>query len=171
MYMDVEYLEYLWPMRHYLVTCGTMKGMSNIIAVSFCMPVSKDPPLIACAIGGGTRSYELIKQTGEFVLNVPPGELRSKIYFCGFHSGHQVDKFSESGLSERPARKVKAPIIHECVAFMECRVKQEMGTGDKVLFIGEVMEAYADEGLAKGERTVDYAKGDFPRAIYATRRR
>ena len=47
---DVEYLEYLWPMRHYLITCGDLQK-PNIIAISFCMPVSKEPPLIACAIG------------------------------------------------------------------------------------------------------------------------
>jgi hypothetical protein len=49
---DVEYLEYLWPMRHYLITCGDLlAGTANIIAMSFCMQVSKEPPLIACAIG------------------------------------------------------------------------------------------------------------------------
>jgi len=46
----VEYLEFMWPMRHFLITCGDIKGKPNIIAVSFCMPVSKGPPLIACAI-------------------------------------------------------------------------------------------------------------------------
>jgi flavin reductase (DIM6/NTAB) family NADH-FMN oxidoreductase RutF len=52
---------------------------------------------------------------------------------------------------------------------MECKVKQEIETGDKNLFIGEVIEAYADEALVKGERSVEYAKGDFPKKIYATR--
>ena len=80
-----------------------------------------------------------------------------------------VDKFKEIGLTPQPARKVKAPIIAECVAHMECVVRQEVETGDKNLFIGEVIEAYADEALVKGERNVEYAKGDFPRKIYATR--
>ena len=59
--------------------------------------------------------------------------------------------------------------IDECVAPMECKVRQGVETGDKNLFIGEVIEAYADEALAKGERTAEYAKGDFPRKLYATR--
>jgi len=50
---DAEYLEFMWPMRHFLITCGDIKEKSNIIALSFCMPVSKEPPLIACAIGPG----------------------------------------------------------------------------------------------------------------------
>ena len=49
MKVDVEYLEFMWPMRHFLIICGNIEGKSNIIAVSFCMPVSKEPSLIACA--------------------------------------------------------------------------------------------------------------------------
>jgi len=100
---------------------------------------------------------------------VPPKELKLQIYYCGFHSGYHVDKFKETGLTPQPARKVKASIIDECVAFMECKVRQEIETGDKNLFVGEVIEAYADEALVKGERNVEYAQGDFPRRIYATR--
>lgn len=166
---DVEYLEFMWPMRHFLITCGDIKGKSNIIAVSFCMPVSKEPPLIACAIGKNSYSYELIKSNQEFIVNIPPAGLKPKIYYCGFHSGHQVDKFKETGLTPQPARQVKAPIIDECVAYMECKVRQEIETGDKNLFLGEVIEAYADEALVKEERSVEYAHGDFPRKIYATR--
>jgi flavin reductase (DIM6/NTAB) family NADH-FMN oxidoreductase RutF len=166
---DVEYLEHMWPMRHFLITCGDIRGKSNIIAVSFCMPVSKNPPLIACAIGKKACSSEMIENNKEFIVNVPPKELEPKIYYCGFHSGYQVDKFKETGLTAKPARQVRAPVIDECVAFMECKLRQQIGTGDKNLFIGEVVEAYADEALARRERAVDYARGDFPKKIYGTR--
>ena len=166
---DVEYLEFLWPMRHFLITCGDIERKSNIIAVSFCMPVSKEPPLIACAIGRGAYSCTLIGSTKEFIVNIPPEELKPKIYYCGFHSGYDVDKFKETGLTPEAARKLKAPIIDECVAHMECKVRQEIEMGDKNLFVGEVIEAYADEALVKGEKNIEYAQGDFPRKIYATR--
>jgi flavin reductase (DIM6/NTAB) family NADH-FMN oxidoreductase RutF len=169
MNVDVEYLEFMWSMRHFLITCGDIEGKSNIISVSFCMPVSKEPPLIACAIGKNACSSELIKNSKEFIVNVPPAELKPKIYYYGFHSGYQVDKFKETGLTPLPARKVKAPVIDGCVAYMECKVIQEIETGDKNLFIGEVVEAYADETLAKGERNIEYAQGDFPRKVYGTR--
>jgi len=133
------------------------------------MPVSKEPPLVACAIGRRSYSCKLIESTKEFIVNIPPEELKPKIYYCGLHSGYQVDKFKETGLTPQPARKVKAPIIDECVAYMECKVRKEIETGDKKLFIGEVIEAYADEALVKGERNVEYAKGGFPKKIYATR--
>jgi flavin reductase (DIM6/NTAB) family NADH-FMN oxidoreductase RutF len=166
---DVEYLEYMWPMRHFLITCGDNLGASNIIAISFCMPVSKTPPMLACAIGKAMYSCELIEQTGEFVVNVPPKELKPQIYYCGFHSGRHVNKFQETGLTPQPARSVSAPIIEECVAFIECVVEQRIDAGDKRVFIGKVIEAYADKTLVSGQRTLDYAMGEFPRKIYGTR--
>ncbi len=169
MKIKVEYLEFMWPMRHFLITCGDISGESNIIAVSFCMPVSKEPPLIVCAIGRGTYSYKLIKSTKEFIVNVPSEDLKAEIYYCGFHSGHHVDKFKETGLTPQPARQLRVPIIDECVAHMECKLKQEVEVGDKNLFIGEVVEAYADEDIVKGKKKIEYAKGDFPRKIYAVR--
>lgn len=167
MRVEIEYLEPMWPMRHYLITCGDVQGAANIIAVSFCMPVSKEPPMVACAIGKSAYSCELIAQSGEFVVNVPPKELKRQIYYCGFHSGRKVNKFQESGLTPQAARRVKAPIIQECAAFLECRVNQAVDTGDKRLFIGTVLEAYAD--VQKGARSIEYAAGEFPRQVYGGR--
>lgn len=164
----VDYLKYFWPMRHYLVTCGG-GGPANILAVSFCMPVSKQPPMIACAIGQAMHSCGIIRREREFVVNVPGQDLNRQIYFCGFHSGRDCDKFKETGLTPLPARRVRAPIIAECLAHMECRVVRSMVTGDKRLFIATVLDGYADEDVEKGLRTVDFAAGDFPKKIYGGR--
>ncbi len=169
MKIDVEYLEYMWPMRHFLVTCGGTEGRANIVPVSFCVPVSKHPPLIAIALGRQTHSAELIERGGEFVVNVPAQELKSEIYYCGFHSGRKVDKFKNTGLTPEPARALRIPIVAECVAHMECKLRQQVEAGDKIVFIGEVVEAYADEAVASGERRVEFARGEFPRKIYGTR--
>ena len=75
---------------------------------------------------------------------------------------------TETGLSPQPAPKVKALVIDECVVYIECKVRQEIETADKNLFVGEIIEAYADEAFVKGERRVEYTKGDFTRKIYAT---
>jgi flavin reductase (DIM6/NTAB) family NADH-FMN oxidoreductase RutF len=171
MKVDVEYLEYMWPMRHFLITCGNTQEKANIIAVSFCMPVSKIPPMLACAIGNKAYSCELIENTGELVVNVPTAELKKEIYYCGYNSGRNVDKFKETGLTPLQGRTVKVPIIEECVAHMECAVRQMADTGDKKLFIGEVIEAYADKAVVKGEKRVTYSQGDFPQRVYSTRLR
>jgi flavin reductase (DIM6/NTAB) family NADH-FMN oxidoreductase RutF len=166
---DVEYLEFMWPMRTFLVTCGEMGRQSNVVAVSFCMPVSKEPPMLACAITKKAYSSELIDARGEFVVNVPPATLRREIYLCGTHSGRTVDKFKEAGLIPKPARSVKAPIIGECLTFMECKEVKRFPAGDKNIFVGQVVEAYADEALVEGEREIEFAGGDYPRKIYGTR--
>ena len=168
MKIDTEYLKYFWPMRHYLVSCG--KGETqNIVAVGFCTPISKDPPMVACAIGHNMYSRELIEQTGDFVVNVPTEDLNDKVYYCGFHSGKDVDKFNETGLTSSPARQVASPIVEECVAHIECEVEQVIEVGDKVLFIAAVLDAYANEDVERGEREPVYATGDFPKTIYGTR--
>lgn len=169
MKIDVEYLEYMWPMRHYLITCGDTDGESNIIAVSFCMPVSKDPPLVAIAVGREAHSRELIDLHREFVVNVPPQELKSQTYYCGTHSGRLVDKFKETGLTRQPACALRAPVIAECLAHMECKLLNTVETGDKILFVAQVVEAYADEAVASGKRRVEFARGEFPRKIYGAR--
>ncbi len=169
MKIDVEYLEYLWPMRHYLITCGEIGGRANIITLSFCMPVSRDPPLAAIAVGKRAHSRALLEEAGEFVINVPTRDLESHAYYCGTRSGRDVDKFRDTGLTPHPARRVRAPVIAECVAHMECAVTNAVETGDKILFVGEVVEAYADEAVARGEREVEYARGRFPRPVYGTR--
>lgn len=169
MKIDVEYLEFMWPMRHYLITCGQLPGKTNIIAVSFCMPVSKEPLLIACAIGRSTYSCKLIESHKEFVVNVPTKALEAKVYYCGFHSGYEVDKFKETGLTAKPARMVNTVIIDECVAHMECRLMQEIEAGDKNLFIGEVIEAYADEAAVQDKGKIKFGMGDFPRKVYGIR--
>jgi len=163
MKVDVEYLEFLWPLRTYLITCGDIASKANIIAVSFCMPAAGQPPQLVCSIGKPFYSHELIDRTGEFIVNVPPQSLKKEVYYCGSRSGRQVNKFAETGLTPLAAKRVKAPIIAECVAHMECIVVGKLDTkpydgedirpniANKTLFLGEVVEAYADEDYALGQ--------------------
>ena len=125
--------------------------------------------MVACAIGQKMYSSEIIHQTREFVINVPAQELKRQIYYCGFHSGRDVDKFKEAGLTPLPARHVNVPIIAECLAHVECRVVQSVVAGDKHLFISIVLDAYADEDVEQGRRTVKHATGDFPKKVYGGR--
>lgn len=169
MKIDVEYLEFMWPMKHFLITCISSQEKPNIIAVSFCMPVSKEPPLIACAIGQKCFSSELIEDTKEFVVNVPTVALKQQVYYCGYNSGRSVDKFKKTGLTPKSARRVKPPIIDECIAHMECELVETHKAGEKNLFIGKVIEAYADKDIVENQKKVDFSFGDFPHKVYGTR--
>lgn len=166
--VEVDYLRFLWPMRHFLVTCGTA-DRPNIIAVSFCMPVSREPPLLACAIGREMLSCELIGRTGEFVVNVPTADQARQVYYCGSHSGRAVDKFRETGLTPVPARRVGTPAIAECPVHLECRVTSAVEAGEKRLFVATVVDAVADEDVAAGRRRPTWAVGEFPARVYGTR--
>jgi flavin reductase (DIM6/NTAB) family NADH-FMN oxidoreductase RutF len=129
----------------------------------------KEPPLIACAIGKKACLSESVESTKEFTVNVSTEELEVRVYYCGYHSGHAVDRFEGTGSAPVPARNVRAPIIVESVAHMECRVVQEFETGDKYPSIGQVIEAYADEMAAKGENRIECATGEYPSEVYGVR--
>lgn len=128
-----------------LVSCGYEKK-KNIITLAWDMPVSHKPPLCVVSISTNHFSSELIKKSGEFVINVPSLQLLDKVVYCGSHSGRDVDKFKEVQLSAVKANKLKtAPLISECIGHLECILKEEKETGDHILFIGEVIFASAEE--------------------------
>lgn len=123
------------------------KGQQNVAAVAWVMPVSSNPALVTCALTKSRFSYELIHQSQEFVLNIPPVSLHEAVVLCGSSTGKDHDKFFNVGLTPEKAKKVSAPIVEECVAHIECKVVQEVEAGDHVLFIGEVVTVQADKGI------------------------
>ena len=137
----------LHPKLAVLLTCIDEDGKANIITLAWAMPASIHPPLVVVSIAPARYSHGLIEKTKEFVLNVPTMEKLKETFFCGRKSGRDVDKFKETGLTPLPARKVKAPIIKECVAHLECKLYKQVQAGDHTLFIGEVVAAYADENV------------------------
>ena len=137
----------LYPRNVVLVTCVDKVGKANIIPIAWVMPTSFNPPKIAISVGLGRYSHKLIEETKEFVVNIPTANLLEKIRFCGSVSGKSLDKFKESGLTSQPAKKVKPPIIVECVAHLECKVSHQTTTGDHTIFVGDIVEAYANKKI------------------------
>ena len=86
----------------------------------------------------------MIEETKEFVINVPTMSIVEETLFCGRRSGKQCDKFQETGLTPSPARLVKPPIIKECVAHLECRLRQQTTAGDHEILVGEILTAYVN---------------------------
>jgi len=148
----------LHPMHTILVTCADKAGKANIITLSWAMPTSIDPPLVAISIRPTRHSYKLIQENREFVVNVPTMEIVKETLFCGRRSGKNYYKFKETKLTPLPAKTVRAPIIKECVAHLECKLKRTFATGDHSIFVGEVIEAYANEDSFKEEFKIDKAK-------------
>lgn len=144
----------LHPYPTFLVTCAGPEGETNAITIAWLMPVSVQPPLLTLAVRRERYSYDLIAQGGEFVVNVMPYERAREALFCGRRSGRDVDKFEALGLEAAPGREVDVPVlVEDGAAFLECRLRQEVEAGDHVLFIAEVVTAYARSGfLSQGRR-------------------
>ena len=147
----------LHPRPAVLVTCVDSEGRPNALAISWISPVSREPPMIMISVGKKRYSNALIKETGEFVVNIATPELVENVHFCGTVSGREVeDKIAKAKLTSEPARAVRAPVIEECPAHLECRVKQVIDCGSHDLILAEVVAAYADprafrEGLWEQE--------------------
>jgi flavin reductase (DIM6/NTAB) family NADH-FMN oxidoreductase RutF len=148
----------LHPMHTVLVSCIGKTGKPNIITLAWAMPTSINPPLVAVSIRPERHSYKLIEETKEFVVNIPTIELLQATLFCGRKSGKEHDKFKETGLTPIPAQKVKAPIIKECAAHLECTLHSQLTTGDHTIFVGQIVSAYADKTAYKNRYKLKKAK-------------
>jgi len=137
----------LYPMHTVLVSCIGNANKPNIITMAWAMPTSQKPPLVAISIAPSRHSRSLIEESGEFIINIPPVKLLQAVIACGVFSGRSFDKFKKANLTPIPGKHVKAPSILECLAHIECTVEDKFQTGDHIVFIGKIVDAYADMGM------------------------
>ncbi len=150
----------LSPVPVVLVSCGgTAEWQANIITIAWVGSVCSDPPMLSISVRAERHSYEIIKATGEFVVNVPSQELTKITDWCGMVSGRKVDKFKESGLTPGAALKVGCPIIQECPINIECQVRQTLALGTHTMFVAEVVGVQVTAALidTKGKLRLDQA--------------
>jgi len=137
----------LHPMHTVLVSCVGKAGKPNITTLAWAMPTAINPPLVAISLAPTRHSHMLIGESDEFIVNIPTLEILQAVYACGSLTGRSFDKFKKTNLTPMPAKKVKAPAIRECVAHIECTVEDKFTTGDHTVFVGKIVEAYADMGV------------------------
>lgn len=121
--------------------CVLVTTDNNIITIGMVHIFSFSPPLLGIGVAPRRHSFNLIKQSKEFVINVPTKNLLSQVSFCGEKSGRDCDKFEATGLTKQPSIVVKTPSLQECPLNIECQVIKEIETGDHTWFIGEVVAA------------------------------
>lgn len=129
----------------------------NIITLAWVGIVCSDPPTVGISIRPGRYSYSLIKESGEFVVNIPNENLLAATDFCGQVSGKLVDKFIKTKLTPVPSEKVAAPMINECPVNLECKLTQIIAVGAHDLFLGEIVAVHIDEAIRRNE-VMDIAK-------------
>ncbi len=138
-----------------LVTCD-----ENIITVTLVHIFSFSPLLIGIGIKPERYSYSLIKDRKEFVVNIPTKELLEQTIFCGTKSGKDFDKFKETNFTKEKSDIVKSAGIKECPVNIECKVVQEIDTGDRTWFVGEVVNSKIAENF-NVEDSILYWKGKY----------
>ena len=133
----------LHPKPAALVISIDSSGRVNGMIAAWTTPLSHSPPLIGVSISPKRYTYELIKESQEFTLNILDVNYVKQIHFLGTVSGRSRDKLKESGLTLSESKKVKPPHVEEALGVLECRVEKEVEAGDHVFFIARILEAYA----------------------------
>lgn len=147
----------LSPVPPVLVSCGTMEK-PNILTIGWTGIVNTKPPMTYISVRPERYSHDIIKQSGEFVINLASEELVSAVDFCGVKSGASVDKFKETGLTPVKSSIIAVPSIDQCPISLECVVKDIISFGSHDMFIAEIVEVCADKSLVGDKGLLDYSK-------------
>lgn len=135
----------LYPLPAVMVSVTDGKGKDNIITVAWAGTVCTNPPMVSISVRPSRYSYEMLKETKEFVINLTTEELVFAADYCGVRSGRDVDKFREMKLTKEKADFVQAPMIKESPVSIECRVKEIKELGSHHLFLADVLAVHAEE--------------------------
>jgi flavin reductase (DIM6/NTAB) family NADH-FMN oxidoreductase RutF len=138
--------ERLYPMPTPLVVGGTGDRIS-VMTVAWIAIAGSTPSSIVMAVRSTRHTLALIRESGEFTVNVASVALAEAVDYCGIVSGRNTDKFADTGLTPVAGAMVATPVIEECSLNLECRVVQEIPNGEYVLVIGEIVETQADEAI------------------------
>jgi flavin reductase (DIM6/NTAB) family NADH-FMN oxidoreductase RutF len=150
----------LSPLPVVMLTCQPEAGPPNIITVAWIGTVCTHPPMLSVSLMPSRYSYPIIRQTGEFVVNIPSADEARATDQCGVLSGRDVDKFLKTGLTSAPSKEVRPPVIAECPINIECRVRQHIDLGSHTLFLAEILAVQVSSRLitASGRLALEKAK-------------
>ncbi len=137
-----------------LLTTAGKRG-ANVMPQSWLTMIEFEPPMVASVVSDRNFSFEALRKTKECVINIPTVEIAEKAVACGNCSGAEVDKFEAFGLTPVAASRVRAPLIAECYANLECRVVDTREVNRYCLFILEVVKAWIDPAR-KHPRTIHH---------------
>ena len=135
----------LYPLPVVMVSVRDRDGQDNIITVAWAGTVCTNPPMVSISVRPERHSYRMIKESGEFVINLVTEQLVKAADYCGVRSGRDVDKFKEMRLEKAEAEKIHAPMILNSPVNIECKVKEVIPLGSHHMFLAEVTGVQVDE--------------------------
>lgn len=137
----------IYPVPAVLVSCGNQQIGVNIITIAWTGTICTNPPMCYISVRPERYSYGLLKQTGEYVINLTTKKLVLATDWCGVKSGREIDKFKAMELTPTKAQFVSAPLIEESPLNIECRVRQIMPLGSHDMFVSDIVAINAEESL------------------------
>jgi len=137
----------IYPLPAVMVSCGDEPSNYNIITVAWTGTLCTDPPMCYISVRHERHSYDIIKRTGEFVINLTTEDLCRATDWCGVRSGKDYDKFKEMHLTPQTGQVVKAPLIAESPLNIECQVTEVRPLGSHDMFMARVVAINAEEKL------------------------
>lgn len=135
----------LYPVPAVMVSCGRPKETPNIITVAWAGTVCSDPVMVSVSVRKERYSYDILKDTGEFVINLVTKDLAYAADYCGVRSGRDVDKFRDMKLTPLRSTCIQAPGIEESPVNLECRVSQVVELGSHDMFLSKVVAVTVDK--------------------------
>ena len=151
----------LYPVPAVMVSCQRGEEKPNIITVAWAGTVCTNPPMVSISVRPSRFSYDMLRKTGEFVINLTTEKLAYATDYCGVRSGRDVDKFQEMHLTPQPSEKVKAPGIAESPVNIECRVTQVLELGTHDMFLAEVVAVRVDDDYMDEKGRFDLNAADL----------
>ena len=138
------------PLPPAMVTCSDGEH-DNIITIAWTGIVNTVPPKTYISVRPSRHSYNIIKESGEFAVNLTPAALVKTADYCGIYTGEKVDKFAKCGLTKASASQIGAPLIEECPLSLECRVTDIIPLGSHHMFLADIVAVDVDESLLGGD--------------------
>lgn len=152
----------LAPAPVVLVGCGTEKERGNLITVAWVGTVNSKPPMVSVSIQPIRHSYHLIKESGEFTINLVSRELLHATDFCGVKSGREMNKFAKCNLTAIKAEGLAiAPAVKESPLYLSCKVRETLDLGSHTAFIGEIVHVGVRSDLIDEEGKIHLSKANL----------
>lgn len=148
------------PLPPVMVSSGDMER-SNIMTVAWTGIINTIPPKTYISVRPRRHSYNIIKESGEFVINLTPASQIKAADYCGIYTGAKVDKFAKCNLTKEAATEVKAPLIGECPLSLECKVTEIIPLGTHDMFLADIVAVDVDENLLDKEGKLHLEKADL----------
>ena len=149
----------LYPLPAVMVSCASAAGEKNIVTVAWAGTVCTNPPMLSISLRPERHSYGLIRESGEFVVNLVTRRLARACDWCGVRSGRDYDKWAECGLTPAPAAKLElAPAIAESPVSIECLVRDVLELGSHHLFLADVAAVQVEESLLDERGRLDLGR-------------